>query len=234
MTGVSRKCLGRSSLALIPVMAATFVAAGSAFAIDTRYRDYGPIVQNDATLDGSMLVTNARIDEQYESEALIAQLQAPVVDQRRMAQVASATLLPSAAGPDPVDGEFGLGVHDGRSLNESLLAFSLERATTGGDLYIQIAEAASQPGREIDSDTFTLVAAMLGDRWTVEELRHALDQAKSAFGTRVNDGSTLEVSLVALNQRLRELEAQEQVLTAQGQPPITGGSFDTFALAVSR
>ena len=42
--------------------------------IDTRYRDYGPIVQDGPTLDSSMAVTNAKIEEQYGVEALIAQL----------------------------------------------------------------------------------------------------------------------------------------------------------------
>ena len=118
-----------------------------------------------------MLVTSAKIEERYEAEALIAQLHTPVVDQERMTNVASATLLPSSAGPEPADADFGLAVSDDRSLDENLIAFSLERATTSGDLFLQIAEAASALGRQIDADTFTLVAAMLGDRWSADELR---------------------------------------------------------------
>ena len=74
---------------------------------------------------------------------MIAQLHTPVVDQERMTNVASATLLPSSAGPEPADTDFGLAVSDDRSLDENLIAFSLERATTSGDLFLQIAEAAS-------------------------------------------------------------------------------------------
>jgi hypothetical protein len=222
-----------SSRALIPALGALLVASNGALAIDTRYRDYGPIVQNGPTLDMSMLVTTARIEEQYEAEALIAQLHTPVVDQERMTNVASAMLLPSSAGPESADADFGLAVSDDRSLDENLIAFSLERATTGGDLFLQIAEAASAPGRQIDPDTFTLVAAMLGDRWSADELREEVERARTAFGTTVADGPTLQRSLIALNDRLQELEAQELVLTAQGPPPVTGASFATFAMAIT-
>jgi hypothetical protein len=184
-------------------------------------------------LDLSMLVTNAKIDEQHEAEALIAQLHTPVVDQERMTNVASATLLPSSAGPEPADTDFGLAVLDDRSLDENLIAFSLERATTSGDLFLQIAEAASAPGRPIDADTFTLVAAMLGDRWSADEVRDEVERARTAFGTTVADGPTLQRSLIALNDRLQELEAQELVLTAQGPPPVTGASLATFAMAIT-
>ena len=44
---------------------------------------------------------------------------------------------------------------------------------------------------------------------------------------------TLQRSLIALNDRIQELEAQELVLTAQGPPPVTGASFQTFALAMA-
>jgi hypothetical protein len=213
--------------------AALLLVSDAALGIDTRYRDYGPVVQDGPTLDMSMLVTNAKIEEQYEAEALIAQLHTPVVDQERMTDVASATLLPSWAGPEREDTDFGLAVSDDRSLDESLVAFTLERATTGGDLFIQIAEAASAPGRQIDADIFTLVAAMLGDRWSADELREEVERARSAFGTTVTDGPTLQRSLIALSDRLQELEAQELVLTAQGPPSVTGASFQTFALAIT-
>jgi hypothetical protein len=233
MTGTPHRSLRMHSCALIPALGALLVASTGALATDTRYRDYGPIVQDGSTLDNSMLVTNAKIEEQYESEALMAQLQTPMVDQERMTDVASATLLPSSAGPEPADTDFGLAVSGDRSLDDNLVAFSLERATTGGDLFIQIAEAASAPGRQIDADTFTLVAAMLGDRWSADELRDEVERARTAFGTTVIDGPTLQRSLIALNDRLQELEAQELVLTAQGPPPVTGASFDTFALALA-
>jgi hypothetical protein len=233
MTGMPHRSPRMRVRALIPAVGALLVASNGALAIDTRYRDYGPIVQSGSTLDMSMLVTNAKIEEQYEAEALIAQLQTPVVDQERMTEVASATLLPSSADPEPADTDFGLAVSGDRSLDENLIAFRLERVTTGGDLFIQIAEAASAPGREINADVFTLVAAMLGDRWSADELREEVERARTAFGARVNDGATLQRSLMALNDRIRELEAQELVLTAQGPPPVTGASFQTFALAIA-
>ena len=74
---------------------------------------------------------------------------------------------------------------------------------------------------------------MLGDRWSADELREEVERARTAFGTTVNDGATLQRSLIALNDRLQELEAQELVLTAQGPPPVTGASFQTFALAIA-
>lgn len=233
MTAMSLQGLRTSPRALIPALAALLIASDGALAIDTRYRDYGPIVQDGPTLDSSMVVTNAKIEERYGAEALIAQLHAPFVDQQRMTEVASVTLLPSSARPEPVDTDFGLAVSDDRSFKESLIAFSLERATTGGDLFVQIAKAASAPGREVDTDTFTLVAAMLGDRWSADELRQELERATTAFGSPVADDPTLQGSLIALNDRIQELEAQDLVLTAQGPAPVTGASFATFALAMS-
>jgi hypothetical protein len=230
MTGMSHKRLRIGSLALMPSLAVLLAASDGALAIDTRYRDYGPIVQDGPTLDSSMLVANANIEGQYGAEELIARLQAPVVDQQRMTEVARAALLPSFGRPEPVETDFGLAVSDDRSLKESLIAFSLERATTGGDLFLQIAEAASAPGRAVDGNGFSLVAAMLGDRWSTEELRQEVEQATTAFDTPVTDDPTLQGSVIALNDRIQELEAQELVLTAQGPPSVTGASF---ALAMS-
>lgn len=217
--------IGICFLAVASVSAGLLVAADGALAMDARYRDYGPIVQDGSTLDSSMSITNAKIDEQYAAEALIVQLQTPVVDQQRMTEVASAALLPSFGRPEPVDTTFGLGVFDGRSLDENLIAFSLERATTSGDLFLQIAEAASAPGREVGADSFTLVAAMLSDRWSAEELRQAVEGTTSTFGRPVADDPALQGSVTALNQRIRELEVQDLVLTAQGPSTVTGASF---------
>jgi hypothetical protein len=104
-----------SGIAVFPAIGALLLVSDAALGIDTRYRDYGPVVQDGPTLDMSMLVTNAKIEEQYEAEALIAQLHTPVVDQERMTDVASATLLPSWAGPEREDTDFGLAVSDDRA-----------------------------------------------------------------------------------------------------------------------
>jgi hypothetical protein len=225
--------LAKAAMAVATGLALLLPASSGAGGLDTRYRDYGPLVHDDPYLDLSMHFLSAKIVEQYEHEALIAQLEAPVVDQQRMTDVASVMLLPSLARPEPVDTDFGLAVTDDRSLEESLIAFNLERATTSGDLFPQIAEAASTPGREVDTDSFSLVAAMLHDRWSVEELRQEVERATTGFGTPIADGPTLQGSLAALNDRIQELAAQALVLTAQGPAPVTGTSFTTFALAVS-
>jgi hypothetical protein len=233
MIGGCHDPLAKAAMAVATGLVLLLPASGGAGALDTRYRDHGPLVQDDPYLDLAMHFLNARIVEQHEQEALIAQLDTPVVDQQRMTEVANVMLLPSSARPELRDTDFGLAVADDRSLEQSLIAFNLERATTSGDLFLQIAEAASAPGREVDTDSFSLVAAMLHDRWSVEELRQEVERATTGFGVPVTDGPTLQGSLAALNDRIQELEAQALVLTAQGAPPVTGTSFVTFALAVS-
>jgi hypothetical protein len=206
----------------------------SGLAADIEERDFGPMILDGTTLDRSTAALNQEIREQYAHEAMVAQLHVPVVDQWRMTEVASASLPPSWPRGEPAETEFGIAVFDDTSLKESLIAFNLERATTSGDLFLQIAEAASASQREVNTDSFTLVAAMLSDRWSAEELRQEVERATTAFGIPVNDDQTLQGSLVALNDQIQEFEAQANVLTAQEPAPITDTSFDTYALAVSR
>lgn len=231
MMGTTHRPFANTTVALSAGLGLLLPASGGAGGLDTAYRDYGPLVHDDAYLDLAVSYLSARLADQYEQDALIAQLSTPYVDDERMRDVATATLLPSAAAAERTATDFGFAVSGDRSLEDSLTAFNIELATRGDDLFVQVAEAASEHGHEVTNDSFTVLAAILGERWTVEELQAELDRATTLLGASIGDDRSLDRNLVALNDRIRELAAQETMLAAEWPGAITGASFDLYALA---
>jgi hypothetical protein len=185
----------------------------------------GPEVFSDEALNQSLHALNHQIQDKYSQETLLAGLAEPRTPDFAQAAVASAAV-PVIEETREI-GAFGYLVHDGSSLDNGLTFFNTEVALRGSDLFIRVALEATSKG-----EAFSMAAAGAVVDEQLMKVRQEMITLSEGFGDPVDNGSSLEASVVALNQRLFDLEQRENRLAA-AVPPVDGSSFDDVMVAIA-
>lgn len=185
----------------------------------------GPETFSGEALNQSLHALNRHIQDKYSQETLLAGLAEPQPPNFAEAALASAAV-PVIEESQEV-GAFGYQVYDDSSLDNGLALFNTEVALRGTDLFIQVALEATSKG-----EAFSMAAAGAVVDEQLMEARQELIAAGEGFGDPVNNGSSLEASVTALNQRIFDLEQRENKLAA-AVPPVDGTSFDDVMVAIA-
>jgi hypothetical protein len=185
----------------------------------------GPEVFSGEVLNQSLHALNHQIQDKYNQEALLAGLTEPHAPDFAEAAVASAAV--PVIEETPGVGAFGYLVFDDNSLNNGLELFNTEIALRGTDLFIRVALEATSKG---EAFSMAAVGAVVDEQ--MMQYRQDLTAISEGFGDPVDNGSSLEASVVALNQRLFDLEQRENRLAA-AVPPVDGSSFDNVMVAIA-
>jgi hypothetical protein len=191
------------------------------------------MVHDGPALDRSMFDLNVAIHDQYAQEALLAGLHSPVADEDRFNEVATASAV-SAREPAPREhGAFGPSVFDGASLEENLAVLNEDLIARGNDAFLMIAEDASRPAQSVSGRAFDYVAEMLGSQLRVEASKEVALSQERDFGIIIRDGKTLQRNLAELNDEIQERDWKAYLLASDNPLPVTGASFNTYAMLVA-
>lgn len=185
----------------------------------------GPRVFTDNVLDQSLHVLNHRIQDKYDQETLLAELTESHAPDFAEAAVASASV--PVLEESPETGAFGYLVSDDSTLTHGLVFFNAEVALRGNDLFIRVAAEATSKG-----EAFSMAAAGAVVDEQLQQYRQEMAGPSEGFGDQVRNGTSLEASVAALNQRLFDLEQRENRLAA-AVPPVDGVSFDNVMVAIA-
>ncbi|WP_428607543.1 hypothetical protein [Sedimenticola sp.] len=185
----------------------------------------GPQVFTGAVLDRSLHILNHQIQDKYDQETLLAGLSQPRTPDFAEAALASAAI--PVIEETQETGAFGYLVSDDSSLNNGLDLFNTEVALRGNDLFIRVALEATSKG-----EAFSMAAAGAVVDEQIQEYRLELAGVREGFGDQVRNGPSLQASVVALNQRIFDLEQREDRLAA-AVPAVDGASFDNVMVAMA-
>ena len=185
----------------------------------------GPLVFTGETLDRSLQALNQHIQEKYLQEDLLAGLIEERAPEFATAAAASAAVpTPEEA---PSEGAFGYIVFDGRSLSSGLELFNAELALRGEDAFVRAGR-----GTAVEGEAFAAAASSAGLDAKMAARRRQAAGTPDGFGDAIGDDASLDASIVALNERLREQGARDAMLTAAVRP-VDGDSFDAAPAALA-
>lgn len=194
---------------------------------------FEPLVHNGSSLDHSMTALNEAIEDQYAKEQMLASLVEPVSDQDRFETVAAAGNISTAVDGALDTSEFGPIISDDPSLETNLMVLNENLLLRGDDLFVTIAENASNSGASVSGAEFDYVAAILDGVLEAEGRRKAARNSHTAFGTLVRNDATLDNNIAFLNDEIQKRENREIMLAGDHSPPVTGTSFGVAAYAMA-
>jgi hypothetical protein len=185
----------------------------------------GPKVVSGEVVDQSLYALNRHIQDKYALDDMLAALTAPRAPDFAVAATASAAAPTIEETPEV--GAFGYRIFDDSSLNNGLELFNTEVALRGTDLFIQVAMEATSKG-----EAFALAVRGAGLDEKMARYRQEMAEVTEGFGNPVRDSSTLETSIVALNERIGDQVVRE-IRLAAAVPPTDGTSFLNYAVAMA-
>lgn len=219
-----------------PLLAAApfLLAVSLQVSADSRGENgFEPLVHHGSSLDRSIRALNEAIQDQYAKEQMLASFVDPVADQDRFETVAAAGNTSSALNGSSDFSEFGPIISDDPSLESNLLVLNTNILLRGDDLFLAIAESASNSGASVSGAEFDYVAAILDGFLEAEARRETERGSHTAFGTLVRNDNSLDNNLAFLNDEIQKRENSEAMLAGDLPPPVTGTSFTVAAYAMA-
>ena len=228
-----RHPLSRSARNLLVATPLLLAVSLHVFADGSAANGFEPLVYSGPSLDSSMTALDKAIQDQYAKEQMLASLVDPVSDQDRFETVAAAGNTSSARDLSSSISDFGPMISDDPSLESNLVVLNENLLLRGDDLFLTIAETASNSGASVTSAEFDYVAAILDGVLAAEARREAERNSQTLFGTLVRDDTTLDKNIAFLNDEIRKRENREVMLAGGEPPPVNGSSFGVAAYAMA-
>lgn len=185
----------------------------------------GPTVVDGSAIDHTLIALNVHIQDKYRQDDMLAALTEPLHSD--FANTAVAT----AHGPRvdylPSRPPFGYEVSDGRSLDDGLQLFHREIALRGNDLFIQVAQDV-----QVRGDAFALAARGAGLDEQMARYQMEMIEIDNGFGNAIFDGLSLQASVAAINQRIKDQVVRETQIAA-AVPPVDDSTFLRVMVALA-